>query len=305
VKLLGASALLMGLLTLASSADAQTANSQSDGRDYEVLAYLPKDTLAAIAYYREVSTSDTQSYTQSQGILRASYVLKYGNLAIVPFDALLPIVDVAVYAPVPMSPGLTTTIHASGVGDLTYLPTIGYVVPEDATTHTVIAATAYVTAPTGSYDASHPVNIGDNRWRVQPQIGLSQRFLKILTFDLVGDLAFYTSNKQFFTPEGYVTMTQNQSFGLEAHATADLTSDLYVGLSYYLKAAGELDVSAAELPLSEYAPKQTVQSARFTLGIRAEKSTLLLLQYNQDVDANGGASIGRFFGARLSHAVFF
>ena len=46
-------------------------------------------------------------------------------------------------------------------------------------------ATLYVTAPTGTYDATRPVNIGDNRWRVQPQLAVGQRFLKALTVDLV------------------------------------------------------------------------------------------------------------------------
>ena len=55
MKSFGVGALLMGLLSFASVANAQTANSQSDGRDYEALAYLPKDTLAAIVYFREQS----------------------------------------------------------------------------------------------------------------------------------------------------------------------------------------------------------------------------------------------------------
>src|SRR6202012_5449211 len=114
---------------------AQVANNQTDGRDYEALAYLPKDTLVALGYFREQSTSDNTSFSQSLGIFRASYVLKYGDLAIVPFDALLPVVDATVYAPVPTSPGLTTVLHTSGVGDPTYLPTIGYIIPENEDTH--------------------------------------------------------------------------------------------------------------------------------------------------------------------------
>jgi hypothetical protein len=270
--------------------------------------------LAAIAYYRAVSSSDKTSLSQSVGVLRASYVLKYGNLSIVPFDVTLPIVDVSVDVPtIPAAPmvgpqvvpGTSTVIHASGLADATYLPTIGYTIPEDATTHTVIAATAYFTAPTGSYDSSHPVNIGDNRWRIQPNVAVSQRFLKRMTVDLVGSLAFYTTNNESFTPSGYVSMTQNQTFGLEAHVTGDLSPDLYVGASYYLAGIGERDISAPNLPQRQAEPAQTVQTARFTFGIRVEKGTLLLLQYNQDIEETGNATISRFFGARLSHVVFF
>jgi hypothetical protein len=304
VKSLVVGTLLMGSLSIASVAHAQTANTQTDGRDYEVLAYLPKDTLAAIAYYREVSSSPpSTSLSQSLGVLRASYVLKYGNLAIVPFDMTLPIVDVSVYLPGAMG---TTVLHASGLADATYLPTIGYIIPENETTHTVIAATAYVTAPTGSYDSSHPVNIGDNRWRIQPNVAVSQRFLNRMTVDLIGGVAFYTKNTAAFTPMGFVTQTQNPTLGLEAHVTADLTPDLYVGASYYFAAIGERDIEEPPaLPLTVEDPSQTVQTVRFTFGIRAEKSTLLLLQYNQDIEETNGAGISRFIGARLSHAVFF
>jgi hypothetical protein len=293
----------MGLLSVASAAHAQTANTQTDGRDYEVLAYLPKDTLALIGYARSVSSSDKTSLSQSLGVLRASYVLKFGNVSVVPFDATLPIVDVSVY--IPGMTGTSTVIHTSGIGDLTYLPTIGYTISEDETTHTVIAATANITGPTGSYSSAQPVNIGDNRWRIQPNLAVAQRFLKKLTVDLVGDLAFYTTNDAAFTPTGYVSMKQNQTFGLEAHVTADLSADMYVGASYYMNAIGERDISAAMLPLTQESASQTVQTVRFTYGIRIEKGTLLLLQYNQDIEESGGATISRFFGARLSHVAFF
>jgi hypothetical protein len=301
------SAGLVSFASFASLAHAQTANSQTDGRDYEALAYLPKDTLVGLTYFREVSTSDKSSLSQSQGIFRASYILKFGDLSIVPFDVLLPVVDVSVYLPVPMAPvpGLSETLHTSGLADLTYLPTIGYTITENETSHTVLAATGYITAPTGSYEATRVVNIGDNRWRIQPQVAVSQRFLKVMTVDLVGSAAFYTTNSQFAaSPGGYVTMSQNQTFGFEAHVMADLSKDMAVGLSYYLAAIGAKNVDAPGAPTT-VDPSQTVQTLRFTYSIGIEKATRLLLQYNQDIEESGGASISRFIGARLSHAVFF
>ena len=289
--------------TFASVAQAQVANNQTDGRDYEALAYLPKDTLVALGYFREASTSDTQSFSQSQGIFRASYILKYGNLAIVPFDMLVPVVDATVYVPGAMG---TTVLHTSGTGDLTYLPTIGHIISEDdeSHTHTYVAATAYVTAPVGSYDSARPVNIGDNRWRIQPQVAVGQRFLKALTFDLVGSLALYTDNSKFGTAMGNVTMKQDPTFGLEAHLFADLSPTFYAGVSYYLAAIGQESIQAPMVPTTPIDQKVTVQTTRFTFGIRVEKNTGILLQYNQDIEASGGGSIGRFIGARITHALF-
>jgi hypothetical protein len=306
VKSLQVATMLVGILLITSVANAQTANSQTDGRDYEALAYVPTDTLVALGYFREVSTSDSQSFSQGLGVFRATYVLKFGNLAVVPFDALVPVVDATVYAPVPMMPGLTTTLHTSGIGDATYLPTIGYIINENDTTHTYVAATTYVTAPTGDYDASRLVNIGDNRWRVQPQVAVGQRFLKALTLDLIGNVAFYTNNTNFGTGAGQpaVTLQQKQTFGFEAHAAGDISPTFYLGASYYVAAVGQRNLVAPGVTLPPLDPEQTTQTLRFTFGIRVEKGTLILLQYNQDIEVSGGASITRFIGARISHAMF-
>jgi hypothetical protein len=295
-----------GVTSAGAAANAQVANNQTDGRDYEALAYLPKDTLVTLGYFREQSTSDNTSFSQSLGIFRASYILKYGNLAIVPFDALLPVVDATVYAPVPMSPGLTTTLHTSGVGDPTYLPTIGYIIPEDeAGTHTYVAATAYVTAPLGNYDSARLVNIGDNRWRIQPQIAVGQRFLKAITFDLIGNVAFYTDNSKFGTGAAVVTMKQDPTLGMEAHLFGDLTPTFTLGASYYLAAVGQRSITAPGLPQTTIDPTQTTQTLRFTFGIHVEKNTGVFLQYDQDIEASNGAPIERFIGARITHAMFF
>jgi hypothetical protein len=296
--------LLSAATSYSGDARAQTVNNQTDARDYEVLAYLPKDTLVGLAYFREASSSDSQSYSQSEGVFRAAYVLKFGNLAVVPFDAILPVVDATVY--VPTMTGATATLHTSGLGDATYLPTIAYVIPEDETTHTVVGVSAYVTAPTGNYSSSDLVNIGDNRWRFQPQIAASQRFAKAFTVDLVGNLALYTDNTKFGTGPGQpvVTMKQSVSPGFEAHVMADLSPTFLVGVSYYVEAAGQRNITATGLPLTPIDPEQTTQTLRFTFGIRAEPHTLLYLQYDQDIEASGGATIGRFIGARISHASF-
>ena len=246
-------------------------------------------------------------FSEAQGIFRASYVLRFGNLAVVPFDALLPVVDLSVYEPV-AAPGIgSTTLHTSGLGDATYLPTIGYAVSEDEATktHTYFAFTPYITAPTGNYDSTKLVNLGDHRWRVQPQIAVGQRFLKALTFDLVGSLALYTDNSKFGTAMGNVTMKQDPTFGLEAHLFADLSPTFYAGVSYYLSAIGQESIQAPMVPTTPIDQKVTVQTLRFTYGIRVEKNTGILLQYNQDIEASGGGSIGRFIGARITHALFF
>jgi hypothetical protein len=289
-----------------SRAWAQIPISQTDARDYEALTNLPNGSVAATGYFRHLSSADSTSFSESLAAFRGTYVLRFGNLAVVPFDAILPVVDVSVYEPLP-PPGIgSTTLHASGLGDLTYLPTVGYSLTEDEAshTHTYFAFTPYITAPTGSYDAAKLVNLGDNRWRVQPQVVAGQRVLKALTLELIGNVVLYGSNDQFLVPGvGTATLNQDMTLGMEAHVAADLSPTFYLSTSYYLASLGKrtIDTPAGTAAVAD---SQTIQTLRFTYGIKIEKGTNLLLQYNQDVAASGGASITQFFGARVAHVFF-
>jgi Putative MetA-pathway of phenol degradation len=218
----------------------------------------------------------------------------------------LPVVDLSVYEPV-AAPGIgSTTLHTSGLGDATYLPTIGYAVSEDEATktHTYFAFTPYITAPTGNYDSTKLVNLGDHRWRVQPQIAVGQRFLKALTAELIGNVVLYGSNDEFVVPGvGTATLKQSTTAGMEAHLAADLSPTFYLSLSYYLAAVGKrtFDTPGGTVTVAD---TQTTQTLRFSYGIKVEKGTNLLLQYDQDIAESGGAPITRFFGARVAHVFF-
>jgi hypothetical protein len=202
--------------------------------------------------------------------------------------------------------GATTVLHASGVGDVTYLPTIAYLIPEDAETHTHthIGLTAYITAPTGSYDDTHPVNIGDNRWRIQPNLTVGQRFLKNWTFELNGGVALYTNNPNEFTGMAPLPLKQDPTVGVEAHLAWNPTPDFFLAVSYYYNAIGALNFAPAGAPEVLHEKSQMLHTLRFTYAIHVEKNTLLLLQYNQDIAESGDVSLGRFIGARISHSLF-
>jgi hypothetical protein len=96
----------------------------SDARDFEALAYSPNNTVAALGYFRHVSSTDA-NISQSLAVLRAAYILRSGPWAFVPFDAQLPMVDVTSYVPVAsVGPAfaavpnyLNFAAHGSGVGD--------------------------------------------------------------------------------------------------------------------------------------------------------------------------------------------
>jgi hypothetical protein len=285
-------ALLFAMLPVA-------AHAETDPRDYAGVATLPSRTSLFLGYYRHVSSADTQSFSQDVAIFRGVYLLKAGGLTIVPVDFFIPVADVTAYAPIPGGGGAEAAIHTSGVGDLTYLPTLIYEVPESPGNSSFLGASFYVTAPVGSYNAANLISVGTNRWSFKPELALAQRFLARFTFEILGNVTFFTDNTDFVAGRTQLTLAQKPTFGLETHLMADMTEFLELGLSYYVFANGRSFIGENDTTV---APESTVQTLRGTVGLRIEKRTIVYLQYNQDLSAGGEGSVSRFWGGRIVHA---
>ena len=64
-------------------------------------------------------------------------------------------------------------------------------------TKTNVNLTGFIYPPTGTYDRRSPINIGDNRWRGDVQIGLSQGITDNLAVDLSFDTQIYGDNSDY------------------------------------------------------------------------------------------------------------
>lgn len=64
-------------------------------------------------------------------------------------------------------------------------------------TKTNVNVTGWIYPPTGTYDKRSPINLGDNRWRGNFQLGLSQGITDRLAFDLSFDTQFYGDNDSY------------------------------------------------------------------------------------------------------------
>jgi hypothetical protein len=300
-------AVLFVSLVSATGARAQ----QADFRDYEAGFYVPNRSVIANTYLRHVSASGERDFTQTQAAFRATYVLKNASgLVVVPFDVSMPVVDVTVFQSNPASPAAPkTALRASGVGDLTYIPTVGYGLVQNAetNTHTWFAFTPYVTIPVGNYSSDRFLNVGSNRWTVRPQLVVGQRFLKAFTLEAMANVAFHGDNDEFLVPLGTeaakLKLSQTPSLGAVVAAGLDLSPTFFTGVGYYFDRSGRRTV---ETPVGEVqvAPKQNVQSLRLTAGVRIEKLTTLMLQFQPDIAVSEGVTKGNFVGARISHVFF-
>ncbi|QRN94455.1 transporter [Archangium violaceum] len=287
----------------------QRALAQTDARDYEAGIYLPSNTLMLNAYLRYSATSDQQIASQTTMVLRGTYLLKYGNIGLAPIDVIFAAANVNITSAATGG----QQVGMTGISDPIYAPTIGYGFNEQSDHPTALAGTLYVTIPVGEYDPNRgPLNIGQNRWVFRPQLSIYQRY-KILTAQLVGNVGFTTTNDDFrlnVAPAGAPpTLVQFEnsrelSYGFEGHLAVDLSKSFYIALSYFLTANGKqnlrADLEGQQLNrvLSE---KQTVQTVRLSPTIRLNPSSLLMLQYQRDFRATGGASRNQAYQIRFTH----
>ncbi len=73
--------------------------------------------------------------------------------------------------------------------------------------------TAFLYPPTGTYDRNSAINLGDNRWRGDIQLGLTQGFGEHIGVDLEFDAQFYGDNNQSF-PRG-TRLTQDPTYRVQ------------------------------------------------------------------------------------------
>lgn len=95
--------------------------------------------------------------------------------------------------------------HRSGLADTTYrfsaniygAPALHLGEYAKYRPKTLVGASVTVTAPTGQYDPSLLVNIGQNRWAVKPEVGISH-FVGRWDFEIALGAWLYTTNSNFY-----------------------------------------------------------------------------------------------------------
>jgi hypothetical protein len=79
----------------------------------------------------------------------------------------------------------------------------------------IIGASAQVSASLGQYDKEKLVNLGNNRWFVKPDMGISKAW-GALTLELSTCVTFFSKNDDYF---GGRTLEQAPVWSTQVHAT--------------------------------------------------------------------------------------
>jgi hypothetical protein len=94
----------------------------------------------------------------------------------------------------------------------------------------VVGASLQVTAPLGQYDDERAVNLGNNRWSVKPEFGISKSWGPV-SLELSSAVSFFQDNRD------YVGMTREQDplYAFQAHAVYSFRRAIWLALdgTYY------------------------------------------------------------------------
>ena len=92
----------------------------------------------------------------------------------------------------------------------------------------IIGASVQVSAPLGQYDKDKLVNLGNNRWFVKPDIGISKAWGG-LSLELSQGVYIFSKNDDFF---GGNTLEQDPLFTSQAHVTYSFGRGIWAALSF-------------------------------------------------------------------------
>jgi hypothetical protein len=157
-------------------------------------------------------------------------------------------------------------------------------------TKTNANVTVWLYPPTGSYDRRSLVNLGDNRWRGDLELGLSQGIGERFAFDAEYDIQFYGDNDKYFP--GSRRLSQDPTHRIQFWANWRWNPALSTSVGYEGLFGGDQKVN--DFPAGT---KTEVQRIRANAALFLSPTVQTMLELNHDVHVVGGFK--QEFGATL------
>jgi len=145
----------------------------------------------------------------------------------------------------------------------------------------LIGASIQVSAPLGQYDKDKLVNLGNNRWFVKPDIGISKAWGP-LTLELSTGLYVFTKNDDYY---GGTTLSQDPISSTQVHASYSLGRGVWAALSWTYDYGGRTTIGGV--------PNEDVQhNSRLgaTLALPVNRNNSIKFFANRGVHTTAGTS---------------
>lgn len=104
---------------------------------------------------------------------------------------------------------------------------------------TILGVSLTVQPPTGQYDPTRLINIGNNRWGFKPEVGVSVPLGRWFV-DVYAAMWYFTSNDEFYTGES--TREQDPLYSGQAHVSYTFKTRAWVAFDATWYAGGESTV---------------------------------------------------------------
>jgi Putative MetA-pathway of phenol degradation len=154
---------------------------------------------------------------------------------------------------------------------------------------TILGVSLKVLAPTGQYDPTKLVNLGQNRWAFKPELGYSHRWGHWV-LDGYGAVWFYTTNPEFFSHNEFYPGTRSQAESpvgaFEGHLSYDIRSRFWVSLDGNYWHGGETSQNG----ISNSNTIQKSSRIGATISIPLNKYQSLKFSYNNGAYINYGGN---------------
>jgi Putative MetA-pathway of phenol degradation len=155
-----------------------------------------------------------------------------------------------------------TNVYRSGLLDSVYRVSTNLIggpamaAPEFRKWHqkNILGVSLRVIAPTGQYDSTKLINLGNNRWGFKPEVGYSRRNGHWILDTYFGTW-FYTKNPKFFSENQYYPGVQSQTQApvgaFEGHVSYDVRPRFWVSFDANFWFGGETSLNGVANPDTE------------------------------------------------------
>ena len=183
--------------------------------------------------------------------------------------------------------------NASGQAELALSSTVWLV--NESNTKTYFGITPYLTLPTGDYDKSKSLNLGENRWKLTLQAGLNTKLNNKIHFDLATDITTYGNNNEYGAANA--TRKQNRSYQATTHLR-------YIFSPAFQVSAGLSSVWGGETEVNGVKKRDALHTNKYILGAAyfLRPTTHLTATYSRDISVKNGFMVSKKILLRLSQA---
>ncbi len=166
----------------------------------------------------------------------------------------------------------------SGVGDTTML--LAFWPYANREEKRYVALGAYLTVPTGSYDASRLFNMGENRYKSSFQAGYSTAISDKFTWSVAADATWFADNKKYLP--GHYKREQDPLMTLQTALQYRINPTYAIGGTYFFTSGGETSLDGID-------QNDTTKLQRFQLTATGQYAFgRLTVQYGKDLTTDNG-----------------